>query len=79
MEETATLFDGEQQGNDLAHMGGEAATSHLSRANILQDPTHSTKEEENCEPATDQPSKHRPSSEMTTASAMNWLKREEVE
>ncbi|KAJ7126979.1 general substrate transporter [Mycena epipterygia] len=79
LEETATLFDGEQQGNDLAHMGGEAATSHLSRANILQDPTHSTKEEENCEPTTDQPSKHRPLSEMTTASAMNWLKREEVQ
>ncbi|KAJ7494748.1 general substrate transporter [Mycena galericulata] len=80
LEETAILFDGEQRQDDLAHMGGEAATTHLSRAIALQDRTNS-KEEENCESPIEAPDKRRSSlagSQTTTESSMNWLRRTEV-
>ncbi|KAJ7756448.1 general substrate transporter [Mycena maculata] len=81
LEETAILFDGETRQDDLAHMGGEAATTHLSRAIALQDRTHSTKEEENCESPIEPSAKRRNSlaeSHATTESSMNWLRRTEV-
>ncbi|KAJ7170699.1 general substrate transporter [Mycena crocata] len=83
LEETAIIFDGEQMRDDLAHMGGEAATTHLSRAIALQDRTHSTKEDDIPTRAIERFDfdKRRQSlarSEMTTESSMNWLKREEV-
>ncbi|KAF9052411.1 general substrate transporter [Hymenopellis radicata] len=37
LEETAAIFDGEQQEQDIAHMGGEAATMTMSRAVALED------------------------------------------
>ncbi|KAF7327815.1 Hexose transporterarabidopsis thliana mutm-like protein-1 [Mycena kentingensis (nom. inval.)] len=38
LEETAIIFDGPEREEDLAHMGGEAATTHLnSRAIVLQE------------------------------------------
>ncbi|KAJ7475863.1 general substrate transporter [Mycena latifolia] len=77
LEETAILFDGEERRDDLAQMGGEAATTHLSRAIALQDRTYSTKEEEICGPV-----EHRrhslARSEMTSESSMHWLKRTEI-
>ncbi|KAL0955091.1 hypothetical protein HGRIS_004008 [Hohenbuehelia grisea] len=36
LEETAALFDGDRQQQDLVHMGGEAATMTMSRGNVLQ-------------------------------------------
>ncbi|KAJ7139463.1 general substrate transporter [Mycena epipterygia] len=83
LEETAILFDGEDRRNDLAHMGGEAATTRLSRAIVLQDRTRSTKEEEIYahEPTIGRFDKRRASltgSEITTESSMNWLKRTEI-
>jgi hypothetical protein len=77
LEETAILFDGEDRRDDLAHMGGEAATTHLSRAIALQDRTHSSKEEEMCAPPVEH-RRHSMASAMTTESSMNWLKREEI-
>ncbi|KAJ7707692.1 general substrate transporter [Mycena rosella] len=77
LEETAILFDGEERREDLAHMGGEAATTHLSRAIALQDRTRSTKEEENCSPL-EQRRQSLAGSEMTTESSMNWLKRTDI-
>ncbi|CAK5268420.1 unnamed protein product [Mycena citricolor] len=41
LEETAVIFDGAQQQHELAHMGGEAATTHLSRAIALEDRSRS--------------------------------------
>lgn len=35
MEETAALFDGEQPPQDLAQMGGEAATMTMGRADAI--------------------------------------------
>ena len=37
LEETAALFDGEQSPQDLAQMGGEAATMTMGRANAMDD------------------------------------------
>ncbi len=37
LEETAAIFDGEQQEQDIVHMGGEAATMTMSRAVALED------------------------------------------
>ncbi|KAJ7104145.1 general substrate transporter [Mycena belliarum] len=76
LEETAILFDGEEKRDNLAQMGGEAATTHLSRVIALQE--RSTKEEEQiCTPA-EQRRKSAADSVMTTESSMNWLKRTEV-
>ncbi|KAJ7601775.1 general substrate transporter [Mycena polygramma] len=79
LEETAMLFDGEDKRDDLAHMGGEAATTHLSRAIALQDRTHSTNEEAHQEPEGSEKRRHSlGASVMTSESSMNWLKREVV-
>lgn len=37
LEETAALFDGEQSPQDLAQMGGEAATMTMGRVNAMDD------------------------------------------
>ncbi|KAJ8506878.1 hypothetical protein ONZ45_g8969 [Pleurotus djamor] len=39
LEETAALFDGDQQQQDLVQMGGEAATMTMSRGNMLNQHT----------------------------------------
>ncbi|KAF7336639.1 Hexose transporterarabidopsis thliana mutm-like protein-1 [Mycena venus] len=89
LEETAILFDGEARRNDLAYMGGEAATTHLSRAIALQDRTHSTNEEmvhdAKIDPSSEGSSegceKRRHSMAMsviTTENSMNWLRRGDV-
>ncbi|KAJ7773293.1 general substrate transporter [Mycena metata] len=82
LEETAVLFDGEGRQEDLAHMGGEAATTHLSRANALELEDRSSTEEKNGhEPLAEGSGKPRHSmavSVSTTESGMHWLKREQV-
>ncbi|KAJ7931532.1 general substrate transporter [Mycena leptocephala] len=81
LEETAILFDGEDRRDDLAHMGGEAATTNLSRAIALQDRTHSSIEDPIHDPKIEGSEKRRHSmavSYTTTESSMNWLKRQEV-
>ncbi|KAJ6576457.1 general substrate transporter [Mycena vulgaris] len=83
LEETAILFDGEERRDDLAHMGGEAATTHLSRAIALQDRTYSTREDENKDEEISTPIEERrrslAASEMTTdTESYNWLKRTEI-
>jgi hypothetical protein len=81
LEETAILFDGEDRRDDLAHMGGEAATTNLSRAIALQDRTHSSIEDPIHDPKIEGSEKRRHSmavSYATTESSMNWLKRHEV-
>ncbi|KAJ7158744.1 general substrate transporter [Mycena filopes] len=80
LEETAILFDGAGRQEDLAHMGGEAATTHLSRANAVELEDRSSTEEKGSEPTTEGSYKPRNSmaSVMTTESGMNWLRREEV-
>ncbi|KAJ7650242.1 general substrate transporter [Roridomyces roridus] len=77
LEETAIIFDGEDKQKDLAHMGGEAATTHLSRAIALQERTRS--DEDNCESPADDKRRHSfAGSQMTTESTINWLRRTEV-
>ncbi|KAJ7035074.1 general substrate transporter [Mycena alexandri] len=82
LEETAVIFDGEARQEHLAHMGGEAVTTHLSRANALELEDRSSTEEKNGhEPIAERPNRARHSmavSVSTTESGMNWLKREEV-
>jgi len=82
LEETAVIFDGEARQEHLAHMGGEAATTHLSRANALELEDRSSTEEKNGhEPIAERSNRPRHSmavSVSTTESGMNWLKREEV-
>jgi len=85
LEETAIIFDGEQRQEDLAYMGGEAATTRLSRAMALQE--RSVKEEENhdsepvnCSEENGVDKRRRDSlavSVMTSESAMHWLKQED--
>ncbi len=48
LEETAALFDGDQQQQDLVLMGGEAATMTMGQRNFLQQ--HSKHEEAQGEP-----------------------------
>nr|GAT60736.1 hexose transporterarabidopsis thliana mutm homolog-1 [Mycena chlorophos] len=60
LEETAIIFDGEERQDDLAFMGGEAATTHLSRAMVLEErsPSRSppaTKERDEMNSDTKQP------------------------
>ncbi|KAF7312256.1 Hexose transporterarabidopsis thliana mutm-like protein-1 [Mycena indigotica] len=94
LEETAIIFDGEQRQEDLAHMGGEAATTHLSRAIVLQERSSRSIKQEHDNMAGVEPlssseegssdlDKRRQSlalSMMTTdtTNSMNWLKRQEV-
>ncbi|KAJ7284989.1 hypothetical protein C8J57DRAFT_706256 [Mycena rebaudengoi] len=80
LEETAILFDGEDRRDDLAHMGGEAATTQLSRAIVLQDRTRSTKEEEDRVgmEAMQFAERRRFSAQTDMTDDVNWLKREEV-
>lgn len=79
MEETGILFDGDDKREDLAHMGGEAATTHLSRAIVLQDRTRSTNEDVVPDTSESERSEKRrhslAESAMTSESSMNWLKR----
>jgi len=79
LEETAILFDGEDKREDLANMGGEAATVHLSRGIALQDRTRS--DEEVADSSSEGTEKRRQSlalSFTTTESSMHWLKSQEV-
>ncbi|KAJ6619758.1 hypothetical protein B0H10DRAFT_1145983 [Mycena sp. CBHHK59/15] len=81
LEETAILFDGEARRDDLAHMGGEAATTRLSRAIVLQERTRSTKDEEDAHGTVRFMDRRRTSiagSDLSTDPSINWLKREEV-
>ncbi|KAJ7364055.1 hypothetical protein DFH08DRAFT_265176 [Mycena albidolilacea] len=79
LEETGILFDGDDKREDLAHMGGEAATTHLSRAIVLQDRTRSTNEDVVPDTSESERSEKRrhslAESAMTSESSMNWLKR----
>jgi hypothetical protein len=61
-------------------MGGEAATTQLSRAIVLQDRTRSTKEEEDRVgmEAMQFAERRRFSAQTDMTDDVNWLKREEV-
>ncbi|KAF8206409.1 general substrate transporter [Mycena galopus ATCC 62051] len=79
LEETAILFDGEDKREDLANMGGEAATAHLSRGIALQDRTRS--DEDAADSSSEGTEKRRQSlalSFTTTESSMHRVKSQEV-
>ncbi|KAK7033140.1 hypothetical protein R3P38DRAFT_3313203 [Favolaschia claudopus] len=87
LEETAIIFDGEAKQEHLAHMGGEAATTHLSRAIVLQERTRSSNEDivneakvyDSSESEGSEKRRHSMAvSATTTESSMNWLKRADV-
>ncbi|KAJ7066971.1 hypothetical protein C8F01DRAFT_1119786 [Mycena amicta] len=82
LEETAIIFDGEERQEALANLGGEAETTHLSRAIVLQERlvVQISTLLRRARVTWTNDGRSLALSVMTTdtTSSMNWLKREEV-